>query len=104
MEDYDSLILHQANLFMIKHIAQRLGIGMDKVPVSLDRYGNSSGTTIPITICDQFARQEGKVNLLMSGFGIGLSWGVASLTIDKNNVFEITHSSEKYEGGGVSHG
>lgn len=96
--DFDYLLLHQANLFIIKHLAKKLKFPMDKVPVSLDRYGNSSGTTIPITICDRFAGKEPRhIHALMSGFGVGLSWGVSTLDFDTADVLPIFHTDKYYE-------
>ena len=51
----DRLLLHQANLFMIEQVAKQIGISRDKMPVSLDRYGNSSSATLPVTICSELA-------------------------------------------------
>lgn len=97
-EDFDYLLLHQANLFIIKHLAKKVKFPMEKVPLSLDRYGNSSGTTIPVTICDTFAGKEPRhIHALMSGFGVGLSWGVSTLDFDTVDVLPIFHTDEYYK-------
>lgn len=96
-EDFDYLFLHQANLFIIKHLAKKVKFPMEKVPLSLDRYGNSSGTTIPVTICDAFAGKEPRhIHALMSGFGVGLSWGVSTIDFDTKDVLPIFHTDEYY--------
>lgn len=71
----DMYVFHQANLFILKHLAKKLGVPMEKVPVSIDRYGNTSGESIPLTLVDVFGenQSEGTVNLVMCGFGVGLS-------------------------------
>lgn len=96
--DIDYLLLHQANLFVIKHIAKKLKISMEKVPISLDRYGNSSGATIPITICDAFSgiNDKEKIHAVASGFGVGLSWGVVSMEIAIDGICPIIHTDEYY--------
>ena len=97
-EDFDYLLLHQANLFIIKHLAKKLKFPMSKVPISLDRYANSSGTTIPVTICDTFGEKEPRhIHALRSGFGVGLSWGVATIDFDTADVLPIFHTDEFYK-------
>ncbi|AHF07613.1 beta-ketoacyl-ACP synthase III [Desulfitobacterium metallireducens] len=76
-EDIDLFIPHQANLRIIDASIKRLGIDSKKVFVNLDRYGNMSGASIPVAL-DEAAR-GGRIkygdNLLMVGFGAGLTWG-----------------------------
>jgi 3-oxoacyl-[acyl-carrier-protein] synthase-3 len=74
-DELDLLLLHQANLYMIKQVAKKLKIPLGKMPVSLDRYGNSSSATIPVTICSELQNMvAGKSHyVLASGFGAGLS-------------------------------
>lgn len=103
-EDFDYLLLHQANRFIIKHLAKKVKFPMEKVPLSLDRYGNSSGTTIPVTICDAFAGKEPRhIHALMSGFGVGLSWAVSTLDFDTADVLPIFHTDEYYKEAVFSH-
>lgn len=77
----DRLLLHQANLFMIEQVAKQVGIPRDRMPVSLDRYGNSSSATLPVTICSELAGelQTERKRALLAGFGAGLSIAAASI-------------------------
>lgn len=103
-DDFDSLVLHQPNLFILKHLAKKIKVPMDKVPLSLDRYGNTSGNAIPLTLCDAYGEMKTKkLRILMSGFGVGLSWGVASLQLDADVVLPIIHTDDYYKDGDVSH-
>lgn len=74
-------ILHQANYRIFESIAKRLKIPMEKIPANLERFGNTSGATIPILL-DEMNR-EGKLQrgdkLVMAGFGAGLTWGATLL-------------------------
>jgi len=74
-------ILHQANYRIFESIAKRLNLPMEKFPVNLDRYGNTSGATIPLLL-DEMNR-EGKLQrgdkLILAGFGAGLTWGATLL-------------------------
>ena len=81
--DVDKLLLHQANNYMLKHIAQKAKIPMDKLPLNMDSFGNTGGATIPFLICDKL-KDDVKINKLrvvMSAFGVGLSWGGAAMEL-----------------------
>lgn len=102
---YNALVLHQANLYIMKQIAKKTKFDMEKVPVTIDRFGNTSGTSIPLTICDQYgkAREAGRLHLLMCGYGVGLSWGVVDAYIDKSDIFEIVYTDDYYTEGELNH-
>ena len=79
-EEYDKLLLHQANLFMLKKLAKTIGFDyMDQMPVSMDRYGNTSSASIPLTISSEV--QEPVDRVLMVGMGAGLASGFADLSL-----------------------
>lgn len=98
-EDYDEIVLHQANLMVLRQIAKKLKISMDKVHVSLDRFGNTSGASIPLTIVDKFGNVEGSnpVKFLTSGFGVGLSWGVVSFEVCPDKILPLVISTDTYK-------
>jgi 3-oxoacyl-[acyl-carrier-protein] synthase-3 len=74
--DVDLVVPHQANLRIIEFVAKRLGTPMDKVYVTVQRYGNMSAATVPVALVD--ALEEGRVKpgalVLMPAFGGGLTW------------------------------
>ena len=80
-EDVDLVILHQANIRIIDAAIGKLGIDRDRVFVNLDRYGNTSGGSIPLALAE--AHAAGRIkrgdNIVVSGFGAGLAWGTAVL-------------------------
>ena len=82
-EDYDVLALHQANLFMVKQVARKMKFPMEKVPTTIQKFGNSSSATIPVTLAselhDRISSQ--KLKVLASGFGAGLSVASGSFEI-----------------------
>ena len=103
--DYDCLLLHQANGVIIKHMAKKIKIPLDKVPISLDRYGNTGGVSIPVTMCDAFGDKEKQtIHALASAFGVGLSWGVMSFRFQADDIYPIIHTDDYYTDGMVSHG
>ena len=83
--DFDFLVLHQANQFLNDAIARKVGFEKEKVPSSLYDFGNTSCTTIPVTLVSQLQKQlaEKPLKLLLCGFGVGLSWGSVILDTDK---------------------
>jgi len=98
---YDDLVLHQANLMIIKNIAKRVGVSMEKVPVSLDRYGNTSGASVPLTIVDKYGacEEHKKIKMLTSGFGVGLSWGVMEVELNTDDILPLTFGKDRYDDG-----
>lgn len=73
----DKLILHQANKFMINKIAKKLKVEQEKVPSCLKNYGNTTNSSIPLTIVTQCNEEYSskKIKSICCGFGTGLSWG-----------------------------
>jgi 3-oxoacyl-[acyl-carrier-protein] synthase-3 len=101
--DYDCFALHQANAFILKQISRKLKISMEKIPVSLDRYGNTSAAAIPLTLCDKYGKSDnGSVRTLMCGFGIGLSWGVVAADIELDAVYPIFETDEAFSEGFIN--
>lgn len=82
IDDIKYFVLHQANIRIIQAVAKRLKADIEKFPVNLEHYGNTSAATIPV-ILDEMNR-EGKLTrgdqIVLSGFGAGLSWGATILT------------------------
>lgn len=83
IEEIDVIIPHQANLRIIDYVGKRLGIPREKFATNLQNYGNTSGASIPIALCE--AIDDGKVkrgdNIIMVGFGGGLTWGAALIKL-----------------------
>jgi 3-oxoacyl-[acyl-carrier-protein] synthase-3 len=81
VEDVDLFIPHQANIRIILSAAATLGIPPQRTFVNVDHYGNTSAASIPIALCE--AVENGRVppgaNVLLAGFGGGLTWGAAVL-------------------------
>lgn len=91
INDYDYVMLHQANLMIINQIAKKLKISAEKVPVSLTEYGNTAGASVPVGIVDlcEKLHESRKLKLITSGFGIGLSWGCVSFEINTDDVLPM---------------
>jgi 3-oxoacyl-[acyl-carrier-protein] synthase III len=79
VDDVDVYIPHQANVRIMEHAAQKLGIPRERMVVNVDRYGNTSSGSIPLALVDAQAQnrlKEGDL-VLMTGMGAGLTWGSA---------------------------
>ena len=74
-EDISWLVPHQANLRIIDATARRMGIGKDKVMVNIERYGNTTGATIPLCLWEWENRLNKGDNLILAAFGGGITWG-----------------------------
>lgn len=85
IDSIDKLVLHQANKFMLTKIAKKLKIGIEKVPMSLQEYGNCTSACIPLTIVSQCAEEYRSKNLktIACGFGTGLAWASVFMQTDK---------------------
>jgi 3-oxoacyl-[acyl-carrier-protein] synthase-3 len=81
VEDVDVYIPHQANVRIMNHAREKLGVPRERMVVNVDRYGNTSSGSIPLALADAQAGgrlREGAV-VLMTGMGAGLTWGSALL-------------------------
>jgi len=79
VEDLDLYVPHQANVRILKAVAERLGLPLEKVMLNLDKYGNTSAASIPIAL-DEAVRggrvKEGSL-IMLGAFGAGLTWASA---------------------------
>ncbi|MHB8258777.1 MAG: 3-oxoacyl-ACP synthase III family protein [Bacteroidia bacterium] len=83
----DYYVFHQANKLINESVRKKLNIlGKEKVPYSIDMFGNTSSASIPLTIVTKLKKQieNQPKKLLFSGFGVGYSWG--SCIVDFNKV------------------
>ena len=87
----DYFVLHQGNKLMLECIRKKMKEAEAKFPYSLYRFGNTSSASIPVTIVTELQTKlmPQKTNLLLSGFGVGLSWGSIYLTIDQPIILPL---------------
>lgn len=84
-------VFHQANLMMNKMIVKKLKLPVEKVPYSLKEFGNTSSTTIPLTIVTELkdSLTNTSQDLILCGFGVGLSWGTAKIRLDNVMISDL---------------
>ena len=100
VDDFDYFVLHQANKLMNNAIRMKLKGDKKKFPLTLSKYGNTSAATIPITIVSELNEQvrKQKLNMIMSGFGVGLSWGSVALQTNKISCPEVLIYEDHIQG------
>lgn len=85
-EAIDFYVFHQANLLIVNTLGKKLDLPLEKAPISLEEYGNTSSASIPLTLVTNVAKENKIINqnILFAGFGVGLSLG--SAIVNFNNV------------------
>jgi len=74
-DDVAFLVPHQANKRIIESTAERMGIGMDKVMLNIQKYGNTTSATLPLCLYDWESQLKKGDNLILTTFGAGFTWG-----------------------------
>lgn len=81
INDIDLFLLHQGSRFMIENIIKRAVLPREKTPIALSETGNTVSSSIPLLLEVEINKKPGAI--LMSGFGVGLSWATA--------IYQKTH-------------
>lgn len=94
-EDIDYYIFHQSNQFIMSHLAKKIGLPKEKLPMTIKRFGSAGGPSVPLTTTmgnlDRCDNRD--LKLLMIGYGVGLSWGSALVDLPPTarlNHIELT--------------
>jgi len=94
-DEVDAFLFHQANAFMVKHLAKKSKLPPEKVPINIGRFGNTSSATIPLLLVtearDLVMRDEGAM-LVMLGFGVGYSWAGCATRVGALRTAELMTS------------
>lgn len=89
-EAIDYFVFHQANAFMNDYLRKKLKLDSEKVPSTIQKFGNTSSVSIPITMVSELKEQlVGQQKLLLCGFGVGLSWATAIINVDNCKISDI---------------
>ena len=84
-------LLHQAQQYIVRNLMELCSLEEEKVLTGYENYGNVSGASIPLTICDHAERfrHDRDYQLLVSGFGVGLSYASAYIMMEKPVIFSV---------------
>lgn len=89
-EQMDYIVFHQANDFINSYIAKKMKLDTAKIPSTIAKYGNTSSVSVPLTIVDQLrGKLDGNKALLLSAFGVGMTWATAIVPFVDCKISEI---------------
>jgi 3-oxoacyl-[acyl-carrier-protein] synthase-3 len=86
-EEVDYFFLHQANAFMLKHLAKKMQISLKKLPLVLNFFGNTSVASIPLCMTETVNAVRAPLKLILSGFGVGFSWASVAFELSPTVLF-----------------
>ncbi|MBQ8672671.1 MAG: ketoacyl-ACP synthase III [Bacteroides sp.] len=72
---FDYIVFHQANNFINSYIAKKMKLDITRIPSTIEKYGNTSSVSVPLTIVSELKdKLNGNKELLLSAFGVGMTW------------------------------
>lgn len=90
LDSIDYLVFHQSNRFMTDFFVRKLKVPEDKVPYCIGYFGNTSSASVPLTIVSELRNKlSERKNVVMCGFGAGLSWGTAWVPFDNCHISPV---------------
>lgn len=98
-DNIDYYVFHQAQKLILDTIAIGCELSEDKVITSYEEYGNTSGASIPITLCHNRDKYNGKENIKVCscGFGVGLSMGISYFQVPVENILPVIVTDEHFD-------
>jgi 3-oxoacyl-[acyl-carrier-protein] synthase III len=86
--EVDYFAFHQANAFIIEHLRKKVDLPKEKVPLVIDRFGNTGGCSVPLALTQgDLQRPSGRpLKLVLLAFGVGLSWASATLELEPSSL------------------
>lgn len=100
-DDFDCLALHQANMLIMKQIVKRIKFDKSKMLVSLDRFANTSCTSIPLCLAKEYGEknEDRNIHALICGFGVGLSLATGNINVNVKDVLPLIETDEYFDDG-----
>lgn len=90
VDDFDYVVFHQANNFINSYIAKKMKLDNEKIPSTIAKFGNTSSVSVPLTIVSELkGKLDGKKELLMSAFGVGMTWATAVVPFVECKISDI---------------
>ena len=98
-EGIDHYVFHQANKFMLEHLAKRMKLPREKILLDLESVGNTSCTSIPLALSLADLEKDNRVTglMMLAGFGVGYSWAGCIINFDNVWVSPMTYTRELKE-------
>lgn len=97
--EIDYYVLHQAQKLILDEIAYTCNIPAEKELRSIEMFGNTSGASVPLSLCANKYKFNGKkyINTITCGFGVGLSWSMAYSRLATQNILPVIYTDEIFE-------
>lgn len=90
IEDIDYYVFHQANKFINSYLANKLKLDQSKVPSTIEKLGNTSSVSVPITIVSELKdKLSGNKSVLLSAFGVGMTWATGLVNLNNCKISEL---------------
>lgn len=94
-DSFDYIVFHQANNFINSFIAKKMKLDTSKIPSTIAKYGNTSSVSVPLTIVSELKdRLNGSKNLLLSAFGVGMTWATGIVPFVDCRISDIVEVKE----------
>ncbi len=89
-DDMDYFVFHQANNFINSYIAKKMKLDVTKIPHTIEKYGNTSSVSVPLTIVSELkGKLDGQKQLLLSAFGVGMTWATGIVSFADTKISDI---------------
>ncbi|QDH70011.1 3-oxoacyl-ACP synthase III family protein [Marilutibacter alkalisoli] len=90
-DEIDQYVFHQSNRFIVKHLARKCGLPEERVPMTIEDCANCGGPSVAVTLTRHAPRKAAARTVMLVGYGVGLSWGSAVLTLPADIVLLHGH-------------
>lgn len=95
VEELDYIVFHQANNFINSYIAKKMKLDVNKIPHTIEKFGNTSSVSVPLTIVSELrGKLDGEKTLMMSAFGVGMTWASAIASFVDTKISKIVEVCE----------
>lgn len=89
-DNFDYIILHQANNFINSYIIKKMKLDLAKIPSTIGKYGNTSSVSVPLTMVSELKdKLRGHKKILLSAFGVGLTWATGIIELQDCSISDI---------------
>ncbi len=89
-DNFDYIVFHQANNFINSYLAKKLKLDTSKIPSTIEKFGNTSSVSVPLTIVSELKNKlVGNKRLLMSAFGVGMTWATAIVEFNNCKISDL---------------
>lgn len=90
VDQLDYIVFHQANNFINSFIAKKMKLDVGKIPHTIEKFGNTSSVSVPLTIVSELKRKlDGEKRLLLSAFGVGMTWATGIVPFVDTKISDI---------------